>query len=233
MKPYLQEAIWKCQQSGIGVMPEVVDAMEKVDRKLFVPSHEKKRAEMDHAVPILSGQTTSAPHMILMMLCAATIRKGEKVLEVGTGSGYNTAILSILVGNEGKVVSIERIRDLIDFAKQNLSKIKLPNNYEIVFGDGTEGLKEQKFDKIIVTAAGPFIPAPLCWQLKDGGIMIIPVQDGYFQTLLKVRRLNSGEMNRGAYEKYLEANVKYPSIEIEELMAVQFVKLVGKHGFES
>ncbi|RMG30579.1 MAG: protein-L-isoaspartate O-methyltransferase [Methanobacteriota archaeon] len=227
--PYVKEAEYKCRESGFMVPHSVIDAMNKIDRTLFVPQRERARAKNDWAIPILDGQTTSAPHMVMMMLSAAEIKEGDIVLEIGTGSGYNTALLSLLVGSKGKVYSIERKELLIEFAKRNLSKVNLPSNYEILHGDGTKGIEGQEFDKILVTAAGPFIPSPLCWQLKIGGIMIIPVQRGSFQYLLKVSRLPEGKQEECIY---CNPEDEYPPLAVKELTGVRFVRLIGDYGFK-
>ncbi len=226
---YVREAEYKCRESGFAVPQSVIEVMNLIDRTLFVPQRERSRARNDWAIPIPDGQTTSAPHMIMMMLSAADIKDGNIVLEIGTGSGYNTALLSILVGSTGKVYSIERKRSLIEFANRNLSKVKIPKNVEIIHGDGTKGIDGKEFDRIIVTAAGPFIPAPLCRQLKVGGIMILPVQKGGFQYLLKVIRLPEGTHGDLTY---CETGETYPPLQIEELTGVRFVRLIGEYGFK-
>lgn len=226
---YVKEAEFKCRESGFIVPTSVLDAMNEIDRRDFVPPNERNRALNDWAIPIFEGQTTSAPHMVMMMLSAAELGNGQVVLEIGTGSGYNTALLSKLVGKTGKVFSIERKEKLVEFAEGNLKKYDLPKNYKIILGDGTKGVEGEQFDRIIVTAVAPFVPSPLCWQLKEDGIMIIPVQRGNFQYLIKVRRV-SGMPNQ--LQEYLDEESDYPPLEIIELTGVRFVKLIGEHGFK-
>ncbi len=206
--------------------------MAKVDRKLFVPEKEAKNAERDWAVPIPKKQTTSAPHMIMMMLAAAAIKEGDTILEIGTGSGYNTALLSLLAGDAGQVHSIERIPELLEFAKKNLDKVDHPNNITLNLGDGTIGLPGMTFDKILVTAAAPYVPHALCEQLRVSGILLIPVEDRWYQSLLRITRLeDSKQDNKDAFSSYFKENQDYPHLYVEYMTSVRFVKLIGENGF--
>ncbi len=192
----------------------VEQAFRAVDRKDFVPDEYKEMAYFDKVIPIGYGQTTSQPSLIAQMLEELDIKPGMKVLEIGTGSGYVTALLSYLVGPEGKVISIERIPELAEFAKRNLSKYPFTKNVEIIVGDGTLGYpKEAPYDRIYVGAAAPEIPKPLLWQLKENGIMIIPVGPEYGQTLYKI----------------IKKKDKIEKIPIEDVI---FVPLIGKYGYD-
>jgi protein-L-isoaspartate(D-aspartate) O-methyltransferase len=144
---------------------------------------------------------------------ALEVEKGQKILEIGTGSGWQASILSYLVGEKGFVYSIEIIEELAEFAKKNLKKLGI-KNVEVVEKDGSEGLKEKApFDRIIVTAACPDIPKTLIDQLKDGGIMVIPVGNLYLQDMLVVKKM------KGKIEK-------------KSIGSFMFVPLVGKYGFK-
>ncbi|NPA48919.1 MAG: protein-L-isoaspartate(D-aspartate) O-methyltransferase [Thermodesulfobacteria bacterium] len=189
--------------------PRVLAAMRKVPRHLFVDEALKDQAYGDYPLPIGEGQTISQPYIVALMTEALELKGPEKVLEVGTGSGYQAAILGELAR---WVYSIERYPSLAHRAKRILEKLGY-NNVIIKVGDGTKGWPEAApFDAIIVTAAGPKIPEPLIEQLKDGGRLVMPVGDEWSQYLIKVTKKG---------DKLYKKN----------LGAVRFVKLVGEHGF--
>ncbi|HHI97526.1 MAG TPA: protein-L-isoaspartate(D-aspartate) O-methyltransferase [Thermodesulfatator atlanticus] len=190
--------------------PRVLAAMRKVPRHLFVDEALKDQAYGDYPLPIGEGQTISQPYIVALMTEALELKGPEKVLEVGTGSGYQAAILAELAR---WVYSIERYPSLAQRAKRILEKLGY-HNVIIKVGDGTKGWPEAApFDAIIVTAAGPKIPEPLIAQLKDGGRLVMPVGDEWSQYLIKVTK-------RG------DELIK------ENLGAVRFVKLVGEYGFK-
>ena len=152
----------------------VLNAVRKIPRHLFIDSSFESHAYQDKAFPIAADQTISQPYTVAFQSQTLEIKKGDKVLEIGTGSGYQTATLLEL---KAEVYSIERQHEL--FKKTSLFLPKLgykPKRF--IFGDGYKGLKEQApFDKIIVTAGAPFVPKPLLSQLKVGGMLLIPVGD--------------------------------------------------------
>lgn len=152
----------------------VLNAVRKIPRHLFIDSSFESHAYQDKAFPIAAEQTISQPYTVAFQSQTLEIKKGDKVLEIGTGSGYQTAVLLEL---KAEVYSIERQHEL--FKKTSLFLPKLgykPKKF--IFGDGYKGLKEQApFDKIIVTAGAPFVPKPLLSQLKVGGMLLIPVGD--------------------------------------------------------
>ncbi|WP_022852863.1 protein-L-isoaspartate(D-aspartate) O-methyltransferase [Thermodesulfatator atlanticus] len=190
--------------------PRVLAAMLKVPRHLFVEEALKDQAYGDYPLPIGEGQTISQPYIVALMTEALELKGPEKVLEVGTGSGYQAAILAELAR---WVYSIERYPSLAHRAKRILEKLGY-NNVIIKVGDGTKGWPEAApFDAIIVTAAGPKIPEPLIEQLKDGGRLVMPVGDEWSQYLIKVIK-KDGQLIK------------------ENLGAVRFVKLVGEYGFK-
>ncbi len=189
--------------------PRVLAAMRKVPRHLFVDEALKDQAYGDYPLPIGEGQTISQPYIVALMTEALELKGPEKVLEVGTGSGYQAAILAELAR---WVYSIERYPSLAHRAKRILEKLGY-HNVIIKVGDGTKGWPEAApFDAIIVTAAGPKIPEPLIEQLKDGGRLVMPVGDEWSQYLIKVTKQG---------DKLIKEN----------LGAVRFVKLVGEYGF--
>ena len=150
----------------------VLEAMGKVPRHLFVPAEVEHLAYEDHPLPIGAGQTISQPYIVALMTELAKVKPGDKVLEIGTGSGYQAAVLAVLVG---QVYTIEYIEKLATSARQRLKDLKY-ENVEVKFGDGYQGWPEhQPFDAILVTAASEHVPQPLIDQLKSGGRLVIPV----------------------------------------------------------
>jgi len=183
----------------------VLEAMEKIDRGLFVDGVFAGRAYEDVPLPIACGQTISQPSIVGLMTQAARIGPRDSVLEVGTGSGYQAAILSLLAR---RVWSVDRHRALTRKAEERFSTLGL-SNITVLTGDGSFGLPDQApFDRILVTAAAEDPPGPLLAQLRIGGMMIVPVgQSDAVQSLIKVTRTDSG-------------------YDYDELRSVRFVPLV-------
>lgn len=172
----------------------VLSAIETVPREAFVPPVFRDRAYENSALPIGGGQTISQPLIVGMMTQALELTKRHKVLEVGTGSGYQTAILAKLCR---RVYTIERIRELLVNAEDKLAELNL-RNVTTKAGDGTKGWPEQApFDRIIVTAAAASLPETLVDQLKVGGIMVLPIgADKHDQVLLQLRKTETGTESR-------------------------------------
>ena len=190
---------------------EVERAFLEVKREAFVPDHFKHYAYVDSPLEIGHGQTISAPHMVAIMVEGLDIKKGQKILEVGAGSGYHAAIVSKLVGNKGHVYTIERYSSLVENAKQNLKSTGI-KNVTIEIGDGSEGLpKYAPYDRIYVTCAAPDIPPPLIDQLKDEGKLMVPV--GKMVCQLELIEKKKGKLHS------------------KDLGGCAFVPLVGKYGF--
>jgi protein-L-isoaspartate(D-aspartate) O-methyltransferase len=163
----------------------VLDAMRKVPRHLFVPEHIRHSAYDDMALPIGEDQTISQPYMVAIMTELLELEGNEKVLEIGTGSGYQAAILAELAK---EVYTIERFSTLAEQARKRLNELGY-NNVFVMVGDGTKGLEEKApFDRIIVTAAAPKIPEPLVKQLKEGGIIVVPIGERFSQILIKGKK---------------------------------------------
>ncbi len=171
---------------------QVLSAIEKVPRHLFFDQTEARPALLDHAysdkaLPIGAGQTISHPYTVAFQTEQLEINAGEKVLEIGTGCGYQTAVL-IEMG--AKVYSIERQKTLYDKTKLFLPYIGY-TGAKLIYGDGYKGMPQfAPFDKIIVTAGAPYIPNDLLGQLKIGGIMLIPIGEGVAQEMLRLQKTN-------------------------------------------
>jgi protein-L-isoaspartate(D-aspartate) O-methyltransferase len=174
------------QLQARGIRDErVLSAMERVPRHEFVEPHYRDQAYEDHPLPINAGQTVSQPYIVALMLEILHLDPSSRVLEIGTGSGYQTAILAEICAH---VYSVERHPQLADQAQQTLSRLGL-NNLTLRVGDGGEGLPEYApFDAIVVSAAAKQIPVPLFDQLREGGRMIIPVGPHEAQELQLVRK---------------------------------------------
>jgi len=191
--------------------PLVLKAMSCVRREAFVPEDLRPYCYHDRPLPIAEGQTISQPYIVASMTQALELKGGEKVLEIGAGSGYAAAILGEIAG---EVFTIERHKPLADAARKVLQQEGY-SNITVIHGDGTKGLEaESPFDAIVATAAGPKVPETLKKQLKIGGRLIVPVGEvGQFQRLVKITRTEKN--------KFAEA----------DLGGVAFVPLIGEEGF--
>jgi len=205
-----RELMVKTQIIARGVKdPLVIQAMKRVPRHLFVDEFLIYEAYGDYPLPIGEGQTISQPFMVASMTEQLELTGGEKVLEIGTGSGYQSAVLAEIVR---EVYTVERIEPLAKRAKEILDRLGY-KNVHIFTGDGTLGLLEYSpYDAIIVTAASPDVPPPLFEQLKEGGRMVIPISDYFGQTLVRVRKKKGREIR-------------------ERLYGCVFVPLVGEYGY--
>lgn len=193
-----------------GVRDErVLRAMEQVPRELFVPADQSGEAFSDKALPIDCQQTISQPFMVAAMTACLDIHDSHRVLEIGTGSGYQTAILAKLAGF---VFTVERWPQLLEAAQQRLAVVEL-SNIAFRVGDGTQGWpQEAPFDRIMVTAGAPEVPAALVNQLVDGGLLVIPVGDQSDQILTVIERRSGRTIERPQFP-------------------CRFVKLVGEYGW--
>ncbi len=188
----------------------VLEAMSTVPRHLFLPENVRKYAYEDRALPLSAGQTVSQPFIVALMAQALMLTGNERVLEVGTGSGYAAAILSLLTA---EVYTIEIVPDLAETAQARLAVLGY-HNVHVVLCDGTSGLPEHApYDAMTVAAASPWVPQPLRQQLADGGRLVIPVGGRDDQLLLRLTR--QGEM-----------------IKTERLSGVRFVPLIGEHAWK-
>lgn len=197
---------------GFVIDEEVLRAMLRVPRHRFVPEYEQRGAYTDMPMEIGHGQTISAPHMVAIMCEILELAEGHKVLEIGSGSGYNAAVMAELVGKTGHVYTVERIEPLANFARKNLKEAGY-DNVTVLLENGSMGYPGYApYDRIAVTCAAPYIPETLLEQLKPGGIMVIPV-GSYSQELIRVKKNSNGKIRK------------------KKKGEVIFVPMIGKHGF--
>ena len=199
------------QIAGRGVKDErVLAVMRKIPRHEFLPEGIRGMAYNDSALPLGEGQTMSQPYMVALMTELLGLKGAERVLEIGTGSGYQAAVLAELCQ---KVYTVERIKTIADKARATLDRLGY-KSVAIKIYDGTYGWKEMApYDAIIVTAGSPDIPAPLVEQLKEGGRLVIPVGDRYGQQLITVVKTAEGMIT-------------------ERSIPCVFVPLIGNHGWK-
>lgn len=202
-----KETMIEKQLKGRDIRDEnVLRAMAEIDREDFVPDEMKEYAYEDGPLPIGRKQTISQPYIVAYMAQHLDLRADHKVLEVGTGCGYNAAVISRIVSH---VYSMEIIEWLAELAKKNLKKAHI-ENVTAAFGDAYQGWPEHApFDRIVLTAAAPYLPEPLKEQLKVGGKMLAPLQDGYQKLIL--------------LEKTAEDRFR-----TKDLIPVRFVPMTGK-----
>lgn len=205
----LRQAMIEEQLIPRGIKDEkVLEAFRRVPRQAFFPQNLRDSAYDDGAFPIGEGQTISQPYMVALMTELLDLKGNEKVLEIGTGSGYQAAILAELCK---KVYTVERIKILSARAKEILEKLDY-TNIEFVVKDGSEGYaKEAPYDRILVTAAAPEIPPPLVEQLAEKGKLVIPLGETHYQTLTIATKENG-------------------KLKMESSTGCVFVPLIGKYG---
>jgi protein-L-isoaspartate(D-aspartate) O-methyltransferase len=192
--------------------PDILDAFRQVRREDFISGDYGRLAYGDHPLPIESGQTISQPYIVALMMEAAELTPGDKVLEVGAGSGYAAAVISRIAA---MVVAIERQPALAELARERMERLGF-DNVRIVEGDGSIGCPEEApFDAIIAAASGSHLPPPLVDQLRNGGRLVMPLGDaGAVQELVKVTKSADGIMKE------------------ESLGTVRFVPLIGEEGWD-
>ncbi len=208
---HTMQVLYALRSAGV-TEPRVLSAMERIDRGLFVRGHFSSRAHEDVPLPIPCGQTISQPSVVGLMTQALEVQPRDKVLEIGTGSGYQAAILSLLAR---RVYTVDRFRSLVNQAREVFEALGL-HNITAFTADGSHGLPDQApFDRILVTAAAEDPPGSLLAQLRIGGIMVLPVgQSDTVQTLLRVTRTGD------------------KGFDYDELRPVRFVPLVEGIGPE-
>jgi len=204
--------------------PQVIQAMRDVPRTKFLPVEARPYAASDMPLQIGFGQTISAPHMVSIMNEALQLQVGNKILEIGAGSGWHAATLAEIVAPRGAprsewghVYTAEVIQSLAETARKNIMNAGFGDRVTIITGDGSKGyIEKAPFDRVIVDAAAPKVPKPLVDQLKAGGILLVPVgSSSMFQTLKKITKQVDGKVKE------------------ENLGGVAFVPLTGENGFQS
>jgi protein-L-isoaspartate(D-aspartate) O-methyltransferase len=211
--PYtlVRERMVEYQIQGRGVHDQrLLDVMKQIPRHLFVPPELREAAYQDRPLPIGRGQTISQPYIVAVMTELLLLKEGDKVLEIGTGSGYQAAILSKLAKT---VITMERLPEIAEAAEKLFVTLKI-TNVTVITGDGTEGFAPYApYDGIIVTAATPDIPATLIHQMADGGRLVAPAGSRDLQQLIRLTKHGSRVIT-------------------EEFGGVIFVPLVGKYGWQ-
>jgi protein-L-isoaspartate(D-aspartate) O-methyltransferase len=208
----LRERMVRRQIEARGIHdPAILDAFREVPREAFVSPDYAAAAYDDHPLPIEAGQTISQPYIVALMIEAAGIKSGDKVLEVGAGSGYAAAVISRIARD---VVAIERQHDLVQVAQGRLKRLGY-DNVRLVEGDGTRGCPEEApFDAILAAASGSHVPPPLVAQLAPEGRLVMPVgEPGWVQKLVKVTKQEDGILQQS------------------DLGEVRFVPLIGEEGW--
>jgi protein-L-isoaspartate(D-aspartate) O-methyltransferase len=215
MKKNREDLVSNLSARGYIKTDEVKNAMIKVPREEFMTPETQNYAYLDRPIPLENGQTISAPHMVAIICEKLSLQKGMKILEIGTGFGYNAAVVAEILGPEGHVFTIERIENLKIIAEQNLKRTGYSKNVTVIMGDGTKGYEEESpYDRIYATASAPEVPEPLKNQLKIGGRLLTPVgRDLSVQELLCLERVSDND-----YKSY-------------NLGGVVFVPMIGEHGW--
>jgi protein-L-isoaspartate(D-aspartate) O-methyltransferase len=208
----LVENLWN---HGYITQENVKQAMIKVPREEFMPLEVRPYAYIDRPLPLGEGQTISAPHMVAIIAEKLELEDGMKVLEIGTGFGYNAAVTAEIIGKKGHVYTIERIESLALKARENLQKTGYIETVIVIIGDGTHGYPEEApFDRIYATASAPKVPEPLKEQLKIGGTLLTPIgSDHYFQELVSLKRVSEDDY------------------QMKKLGGVAFVPMIGEYGW--
>lgn len=169
------------KNTGVLKSVRIEEALRTVDRRHFVPKQYEHESYGDYPLPIGGGQTISQPYTVVFMLELLDVQKGDKVLDVGSGSGWSTALLAYLVGKEGSVIGVERVPELVVYGKQNLAKFNFTNAHITQAGEELGEPAEAPFDRILASAAASEIPEALVKQLKIGGRLVIPVHNAIVQ----------------------------------------------------
>ena len=192
--------------------PDILDAFRAVPREAFISDEHAHLAYGDHPLPIEAKQTISQPYIVALMIQAAAIKPGDRVLEVGAGSGYAAAIISRIAE---KVIAIERQHELVEIARERMRRLGF-GNVEIVEGDGTKGWRDEApYDAILAAASGSHVPRALIEQLAPNGRIVMPIGDpGRVQELIKVTKEEDGILKQ------------------ESLGGVRFVPLIGEEGWD-
>ena len=195
----MQELIDSMIIAGTLHTPAIIDAFYKIDRKYFVPEAFSEFTYIDRPLPIGKDQTISQPSTVAFMLEQLSVKKGDKVLDIGSGSGWTTSLLCAVVGEEGSVTGVERVDDLVEQGKKNLEQFSFAEHCHIQKAGEKLGILGQTFDKILVSASAQQIPYTLFEQLKIGGVLVIPVQNSIF----RFTKLSNGELQKEEFPGFV------------------------------
>ena len=176
-----QELIDSMILRGMLGTPHIIDAFREIDRKYFVPESFEDHIYVDAPLPIGNNQTISQPSTVAFMLEKLEPGEGDKVLDIGSGSGWTTALLCYIAGDKGSVMGLERMDELVEQGKENLAKLQFGSHCRIQRAGEKLGLPGEQFDRILVSASADEIPEELFFQLKIGGILVIPVRNSIFK----------------------------------------------------
>ncbi|MGC9098986.1 MAG: protein-L-isoaspartate O-methyltransferase family protein [Candidatus Micrarchaeia archaeon] len=188
--------------SGKLKTPKIIEAFENVPRHLFVTQEHVEEAYLDEPLPLIEGTTIPQPSVMASMLEALEPKEGDKVLEIGTGSGWGTALISYCIGSRGLVISIEGNMFVASFAKKNIQKIKSAENIEIFIADGSGGYERRSpYDKIIYGMAMPRIPMNVLSQLKVNGVLVAPVGGKDLQKIKKIVRVKENKYDEKDFDE--------------------------------
>jgi len=201
---------WK--QHNVVTSEQIINSFNKIPRETFLPDHFKDKAYHDHPLPTMREQSISQPTTIMMMMQALELEQGQKVFEVGSGVGYQAALIAEII-KPGIMVTTEVIPELVAKSRINIQNVGL-TNVKVLESDGGAGFNEEApYDRIIITAACPTFPQPLIDQLKEGGIIVGPVGDVNSQTMIKGTKIDG-------------------RLELDFLGEFRFVLMRGQHGFK-
>ncbi|MBD3789151.1 MAG: protein-L-isoaspartate O-methyltransferase [Campylobacterales bacterium] len=177
----LQELVNSMIASGVLRNPKIIDAFQTIDRKYFIPEEFEEYTYVDAPLPIGNNQTISQPTTVAFMLELLDPKDGNRILDIGSGSGWTAGLLCYLTGKKGSMVGLERIDELVQMGKKNLSKFGFDGSCCIEKAGETLGKPGEKFDRILVSASARALPQELFEQLDIGGILVIPVQNSIFR----------------------------------------------------
>ncbi len=204
MQNAMNHLIETMRQKGVLRTPRIAEAFAAVDRRFFVPPGFEAQMYEDHPLPIGEGQTISQPSTVAFMLELLQPEAGDRILDIGSGSGWTTALLGYLAGEKGSVEGLERQPALVETGRRNLAPLGLPN-VRIDPAGAVLGRPGETYDKILVSASAPQLPVQLFDQLRPGGVLVIPVE----HTIYRFEKQDDGTIRREAYPGFVFVPLVY------------------------